>query len=365
MVFCPDSKQGVFKMEFQPDYRNVELAARNRRPPRLPLYEHFINDDSIERFIHNPLAGLVHGDQNDRVEYFRRVCEFWKSMTYDTVSFEVCTCEIFPGGGALLGERPGPIQTKEDFLRYPWAELPERFWKIAAPRFEALREVLPPGMKAVGGIGNGPFEISEDLVGYEKLCYMQVDDPELFARLYEKIGEFLVVLWTRFMAEFADLFAVCRMGDDMGFKTATLLAPQTLIEHVVPTYRKIIAVIHGGGKPYLQHSCGNIFSIMDSLIDAGIDAKHSNEDVIAPFDHWIIRYGNRIAFFGGIDTDRLCRLSPDDVYRTTLEDATRFRNQARGFALGSGNSIPAYVPTEAYLAMIRAAREIRRREGTY
>jgi uroporphyrinogen decarboxylase len=349
-------------MEFQPDYRNIELAARNRRPPRLPLYEHFINDDSIERFIQQPLAGLADGDRADRCEYFRRVCGFWKSMTYDTVSYEVCTCGILPGGGALMGERPGPIQTKEDFLRYPWDELPERYWAVAAPRFEALREAMPVGMKAVGGIGNGPFEMSEDLVGYERLCYMQVDDPELFASLYRRIGEFLVTLWTRFMAGFADIFAVCRMGDDMGFKTATLLAPQTLVEHVVPVYRKIIAVIHGGGKPYLQHSCGKIFPVMEPLIEAGVDAKHSNEDVIAPFDEWISRYGGRIGLFGGIDTDRLCRLSPEDVYRTTLEDGMRFRRQAMGFALGSGNSIPAYVPAETYLAMIRAAQEIRRQE---
>jgi uroporphyrinogen decarboxylase len=350
-------------MEFEPDYRNIELAAQNQKPPRLPLYEHFINDDSIERFIHQPLVGMLCGDTNDKREYFQRVCHFWKSMTYDTISYEVCVGEILPGGGALIGERPGPIQTREDFEKYPWAELPERFWNTTRPRFDALRDALPPGMKAVGGIGYGLFEISEDLVGYERLCYMQVDDPDLFANLYVKIGDLLATLWKRCVAEYSDVFTVCRIGDDMGFKTATLLAPQTLIDHVIPQYRKVIAVIRGAGKPYLQHSCGKIFPIMDHLIDAGINAKHSNEDVIAPFDEWIQRYGDKIAFFGGIDTDRLCRLSADEIYRTTLEDGTRFRKMAKGFALGSGNSIPAYVPAEGYLAMIRAAQEIRRREG--
>ena len=45
---------------------------------------------------------------------------------------------------------------------------------------------MPVGMKALGGIGNGVFEISEDLVGFENLAYMQADDPELFEALYRE-----------------------------------------------------------------------------------------------------------------------------------------------------------------------------------
>ena len=46
-----------------------------------------------------------------------------------------------------------------------------------------------------------------------------------------------------------------------------------------------------------------------------------------------------------------------------LELGGRFRSKAAGYALGSGNSIPQYIPLKGYLAMIRAAQELRRREG--
>ena len=40
--------------------------------------------------------------------------------------------------------------------------------------------------------------------------------------------------------------------------------------------------------------CGyGIFEIMDDLIALGIDAKHSNEDEIAPFEVWIEKYNDR------------------------------------------------------------------------
>lgn len=55
---------------------------------------------------------------------------------------------------------------------------------------------------------------------------------------------------------------------------------------------------------------------MDDLITgAAIDAKHSNEDQIAPFPEWVVRYGDRIGNFGGIDTDAVCRLSADEMQR--------------------------------------------------
>ena len=144
---------------FQPDYRNMLAVLANRRPARLPIYEHLINPPVIERILGVPFAGLINGDLRDLDEFFHQFCRFWQEMTYDTVSFEVCITEILPDGGALLGERPGPIQTRADFERYPWTELPERFWKVAAPRLDALLANLPAGMKPVGGVGNGIFEI--------------------------------------------------------------------------------------------------------------------------------------------------------------------------------------------------------------
>ncbi len=349
-------------MDFQPDYRNIVAVARNERPDRLPLYEHLVNPPSMARVLGQELPP-VDGDAADRKRHMELSCGFWREMTYDCASFEVCVTEILPDGGALLGERDGVIQGRDDFERYPWDDLPRLFWEAAGPRFEALAAALPPGMKVVGGIGNGVFEISEDLVGFERLCYMQVDEPDLFAALYVRIGDLLVGLWRTFLERFGEICAVARMGDDMGFKTGTLLAPRTLIDHVVPQYRRIIGLIHASGKPYLQHCCGKVFDIMEPMIDAGIDAKHSNEDAIAPFDEWIDRYGDRIGLFGGIDTDRLCRMDPDDIYRFTLDAARRFRGMARGFALGSGNSIPEYVPTEGYLAMVRAAQQLRQTEA--
>ena len=58
----------------------------------------------------------------------------------------------------------------------------------------------------------------------------------------------------------------------------------------------------------------------------------------------------------------ISRSIPQDIYREVLDKGTRFRKAARGYGIGSGNSIPEYVPVEGFIAMVDAVREIRRRD---
>ena len=58
---------------------------------------------------------------------------------------------------------------------------------------------------------------------------------------------------------------------------------------------------------------------MNDIINLGVDAKHSNEDQIAPFSEWIEKYSERIGLFGGFDLNLLVLEKPDTVFNTVLE----------------------------------------------
>ncbi len=346
--------------DFTPDYNNILDAARNVRPKRIPLYEHIICDDIMEKILNIQFKELINGDDSDKKEYFRSYTRFFKEMGYDTVSFERCIVLILPGSGALADPtKEGVIKNRDDFEKYPWDELTDRYFRAFSRDFELLREVMPEGMKAIGGPGNGVFECVQDLVGYTELCFLSVDDPDLFSDLFIAVGKTMYRIWNRFLEQYGDIYAVCRFGDDLGFKTTTLLQPEIIKNHIIPQYKKVIELVHSFNKPFLLHSCGRIFDVMEDLINvAKIDAKHSNEDQIAPFSEWVDRYGDRIGNFGGVDTDHLCRKSTEEI-REIVKDVMTYCNDKGGFALGSGNSIPDYVPVEGYLAMVEAAREFR------
>ena len=340
---------------FQPDYRNIEDAARNRVPARLPLYEHLISSTKMEEILGKPFC---HFYPSNKEAFYSHYCQFFKEMGYDTVSFEGCITGVLPGGGALGGHKKGVIQTWEDYENYPWDQIEDLYFQCLQSDFEALRRVMPEGMKAIGGVGNGLFECVQDLVGYMDLCYMREDEPELFAQLFVRMGQVQLGIWKRFLADFGDIYCVCRFGDDLGFKSNTLLSADDIRKHIVPQYKKIIDAVHEAGKPFLLHSCGCIFNVMEDLIDAGIDAKHSNEDQIALFPRWVDLYGDRIGNFGGIDTDAVCRL-PKDEMEVYIRDVIEKCQGRGGFAFGSGNSIPDYVPTDQYVFMVNCVRRLR------
>jgi uroporphyrinogen decarboxylase len=345
--------------EFQPDYANIVDAALNRKPKRLPLYEHNISAKKMEEIRGRKFVDLYDGNDADKAEYFREYSRFFLEMGYDTVTFEACVCEVVQGGACLSGRIPGIIRDRKDFDSFDFGSVAERYWLRFERDFRALRESIPAGMRAIGGVGNGIFETVQDFVGYTELCMIRADDPELYAALFTTVGDVLASIWKRFLAEFGDIYCVCRFGDDLGFKSSTLLHPDDIRLHVIPQYRRIVDLVHASGRPFILHSCGAIFEVMDDIIgEARIDAKHSNEDQIAPFPVWVERYGSRIGLFGGLDMDLLCR-SNEAIIKAKVLDTIARTGAQKGLAFGSGNSIPDYVPAAGYLAMVNTVRELR------
>jgi uroporphyrinogen decarboxylase len=210
-------------------------------------------------------------------------------------------------------------------------------------------------MKLVAWGPGGVLENAVSLVGYERLCYLSLDDPELVDDVFEAIGSRLARYY-ELCAGYESVGAL--MGnDDWGFKTQTMLRPEQMRRWVIPWHKRIVEAIHGAGKPAILHSCGNLTTVMDDVIDEiGYDAKHSYEDAIEPVEQAYEHWGDRIAILGGIDVDFVCRSTPEEIKgrcRAMLERT----QEGGGYALGTGNSVPAYVPQENYLAMVGVALE--------
>jgi uroporphyrinogen decarboxylase len=187
-------------------------------------------------------------------------------------------------------------------------------------------------------------------MGYKTLALALYDQPDLVAALFEKIWEIYVPL-AQSMAQMDRVIGLW-MGDDMGFRSGTLISPEHLRRYVFPYQKKIAAIAHDQGMPFLLHSCGNLDAIMEDLIeDVGIDARHSFEDAIQPVERFTERYANRISIIGGVDVDLLARGSEEQVRRRTRQILEACA-PSRAYILGSGNSIANYVQPKNFLAML-------------
>jgi uroporphyrinogen decarboxylase len=244
-------------------------------------------------------------------------------------------------------EGTGPIASWEDFEKYPWPKLNEVDFSMV----EFMAREIPEGMGLFLCPSSGFLEIPLDtLLGYENMAILLYDDPKLVKAVVDRCGE-LILGWYRQTVTLPNVRGFFQ-GDDMGFKTQPLVGPDTLRELILPWHKKAAQLAHDRNQLYLFHSCGQIDSIMNDLIDdVKIDAKHSFEDAICPVADFKKQYGKRVAVLGGIDVHKLCTLSEPELRKEVRRTLDACMPGGR-FALGSGNSVANYVPLDNYLAML-------------
>jgi len=347
----------------RPDYeRFIRVLTRNEPLQRPPLVEYLV-DAPVMRPILTDLCGRewvdpIPGDRDSQAAYWDNFIEFWYRMGYDFVRLEIALPfpanrlvieDTTPGlhqDRAWADEHQGTITNWDDFEQYRWPSLEQMDYFP----LEYVNDHLPDGMGLISCHAGGIYEHLSAVLSYEGLCYALMDQPDLVQAVCDKIGTLMDGYYTHIL-QLDHLIAVFP-GDDMGFRTATLISPEQLKQYTLPWHKRFRDMTHAKGLPYLLHSCGNVDAIMDYLIEQiGIDGKHSYEDAILPMAQVQERYGDRIAVLGGVDVDVLSRAEPDDLRRHVRALIDECAPRGR-FAIGSGNSIPSYVPVINYLTML-------------
>ena len=350
----------------------VDILMGRCKGARVPLVEYLLDQTVMKRIVED-LLGRQWVDDAGHWEaqalYLDNFIALWYRLGYDFVRYEqglgftrahLLAPDTAPGSKgqrAWADEHHGTIETWADFERYPWPTLEGMDFS----RFEYLNEHLPEGMGLIVCHGGGPFEHLSQVMSLEKLSLALYDDPDLVEAIADRIGELMRGFYEHLLD--LDNVVVLFQGDDMGFRSSTLVAPRVLRKHILPWHKRFAAMAHAKGLPYFLHSCGNLRDIMEDLItDVGIDGKHSFEDAIMPAERFQAQYGDRIAVLGGVDVNTLAASSPDQVRRRTRELVRICGEQGR-YAIGSGNSIPSYIPVSNYLAMVDEACEHGRSAG--
>ena len=334
----------------KPDYTQLLKVLNKQVPDRPTLFEFFLNDELYELL--NNGEAPTRGDGHDDL---RRRMYAYKNAGYDYVTTHTSNFG-FPAGEKdhmlTLSLNDGVAITDwESYERYVWPSPSS----CSTAHLELCAKDMPEGMKYVAYGPGGVLENAIRITGYDNLCAIIYDEPELAKQIFNDIGSRLV----EYYELVADMDCICAFvsNDDWGFKTQTMLSPVHMREYVFPWHKKIVEVGHKRNKPVLLHSCGMLGEVMEDVIeDMAFDGKHSYEDVIEPIEEAYERYKGRIALLGGIDVDFVCRSTPEEIAARSRAMLERTQSTG-GYALGTGNSVPYYVPADKYLAMIDVIRK--------
>ncbi len=251
---------------------------------------------------------------------------------------------------AWQDEHSGLITSRKEFEAFPWPSTD----RISLLAVDFLAPKMPEGMKVMV-FYLGIFEDLKLLMGFENMAIESIEEPELLGDILER----LTVLAEAAVEKSAAHPAVGAVfyAEDMGFKTGTMLSPAWMKEWVIPRHKRIAEACKKHGKPFLFHSCGRIYALMEDLIeDVGIDGFHSFQDGIEPVESFYEKYGDRISILGGLDVDLLARGTEEQVRRRARQilDAC---GDTGGYCMGSGNSVTNYCRVENYYAMLDETRK--------
>ena len=333
----------------EPDFTQLETVLKKGKPDRPVLWEYFMNDrlySLLCRDAHLPDDPLIYS-------YVKNI------MAYRNAGYDYAFLPVPPGFSFEQIDRHknksvslnnGLIKDWDSFESFPWPSLN----KLDLSYLEKLPLYLTDGMKLIPDGPGGVEENVIELMGYESLCISLFEEPDLVQAVFDRVGG-IICEYYRLIRQYPFVGAVIS-NDDWGFNTQPLISPQQMETYLYPWHRKITEIIHESGLPAILHSCGNLYpDIMETIIeDLDYDAKHSYEDSIKPVEDAYEEYNGRIAILGGLDVDYVISHSENEVYNRAMAMLER-SSERGGYALGTGNSVPDYIPDRQYLAMIKAA----------
>ena len=112
------------------------------------------------------------------------------------------------------------------------------------------------------------------------------------------------------------------------------------------------------GKYFIKHTDGNLWSLLDMMIEAGINAWQGIQPAIGMrLPELQARYGGRLCFWGGVDVDTLVAGTEDQV-KEEVRVAFGSTPGDGGLLLTCGNSVMVGVKYDNYLAMLHEAQRL-------
>lgn len=254
-------------------------------------------------------------------------------------------------GGAIVVDDRAIIKTSDDLEQWepPDPDDPFRYRTIqtAVERFGGERAIF----LQIRDVWSPP----RDYLGYVQLFIQLIDNPALVEDIVQKC----VTHYIRIIERSAEMgINVVMSGDDIADNKGPMLSPEMWERIFIPHFQELVDAIHAAGLYYWKHSDGNMYDLLDSIVDAGADGIDP-VDPLGGMELRVVkdRYGQRTAIKGNVDqTDLLTNGSSDEIVEAVkrcIQDA----GPNGGYVCSTSNMIHSGIDPERYLVMVNAIRK--------
>lgn len=207
--------------------------------------------------------------------------------------------------------------------------------------------VIPSGYFAI-------YERAYALMGFEQFMTEIAGNPKTVYTLMEKITNYRMAL-AKVKADMG--YKIAHHGDDLATQVGGFFSEKMFEEMILPHYKRLFAEYKKQGMYIMMHSCGRMVDYLPKLIDIGLDAW---EPVQPCNDLKKIKreFGQDLVFMGGIDTQTLPFMKPEEV-RQMAKETIEILGKGGGYIIAPSQELMNDVPLENVVAILKTAVELR------
>jgi uroporphyrinogen decarboxylase len=257
------------------------------------------------------------------------------------------TTHVYPLGNA---------ESVAEIERYAWPNPALYNYKGArdtAARFSKDYAVRGPRFSAI----TDPVFL---LLGQEEAMLKMALNPTVLEATIEQISQVTLEASRQYVkacGEHLDIFCV---WEDFATQRGLMFSPEHWRHFFKPRYAKLFEIAKNAEKYVWFHSCGDITAILPDLLDIGMDVWETVQLHTLPISPEKLKreYGKNLTFFGGINTQRLPFMTPDEVSKEVTR-CIRLLGKGGGYICGPDHHVKPDVSAQNTLALFKTACEFK------
>ena len=206
----------------------------------------------------------------------------------------------------------------------------------------------------------GVFEIGCWLFGFDDYLYRCAAEPELVHAFSQRILNYQKKVIEVYYGALGRYIDCTTSGDDFGTQNAPFMSRKMFCDLIKPYLKERIAYTKKFTDAfYKHHTCGSVFELIPDIIDCGVSILNPIQPGVYQMEPERLKaaYGDRLTFWGGIDTQHLLTEGSPEQIREEVGRILSILDVNGGYILSSAHTIQSDVPAENLLAMFEGARE--------